>query len=248
MTHADDNATRMRGDGLASRSMHVLYGGTFDPVHLGHIAIAEAARDALASDVWLVPAADPPHRAAPGADASHRARMLELAVAGERGLRVDRRELARETPSYTVDTLREVRAEIGVAASLVFVMGADSLRALHTWREWASLLDLAHLAVAERPGQSIDAGLDPALASAFADRCTDDAADLRHAASGRICRLRQPLHPASATQVRAAIASGNAWRAQLPVAVAAYIDRHGLYATSGAASGSSFSSIGEHRP
>lgn len=230
------------------KTMRVLYGGTFDPVHLGHVAIAIAARDGLGSDIWLVPAADPPHRGAPGADASHRARMLDIAIAGERGLHVDRRELAREAPSYTVDTLRDVRAEIGASAPLVFLMGADSLRELDTWHEWPALLELAHLAVAERPGQSIDEDLAPGLHRAFAGRWTDDAGDLRDAPAGRICRLRQPLHPASATRVRALIAAHGDWRALVPTAVAAYIDHHDLYAESGAASGTTFSPIGEQRP
>lgn len=231
-----------------SRALRVLYGGTFDPVHLGHLAIAEAARDVLACDVWLVPAADPPHRAATGADAAHRARMLELAVAGKRGLRVDRRELARAAPSYTVDTLRDVRVEIGGAMPLAFLLGADSLRGLHTWREWKSLLDLAHLVVAERPGQSLETGMDPTLAAAFDGRWTDDPADLPQAPAGFICRLRQPLHPASATRVRAAIAADGPWRTLVPPAVAAYIDRHRLYATAGSASGSPLSDHGVHRP
>ena len=235
------------GDVCGRPLPHVLYGGTFDPVHLGHLAIAEAARDALGCDVLLVPAADPPHRAAPGAGAAHRARMLELAVAGERGLRVDRRELARSAPSYTVDTLREVRAEVGLATPLVFLLGADSLRALHTWHEWVAIFELAHLVVAERPGQSLDDGMDPVLVAAFAGRWTDDADDLRRAAAGRIWRLRQPLHSASATRVRAVIAAGGAWRNEVPPAVAAYIDRHGLYAISGAASGPSSFALGVHR-
>lgn len=215
--------------------MRVLYGGTFDPVHHGHLSIARATRDALACDVWLVPAADPPHRGDTGADANHRARMLELAVAGERGLRVDRRELARTAPSYTVDTLREVRGEIGPSTPLAFLLGADSLRALHTWRDWPALLELTHLVVAERPGQPLDDRLEPVLREALQERWTDAAADLQAAPAGRIYRLRQPLHAASATQVRNAIAAGGDWRAWLPDAVAAYISRHDLYATSGAA-------------
>ncbi|MEG0185234.1 MAG: adenylyltransferase/cytidyltransferase family protein, partial [Stenotrophomonas sp.] len=96
--------------------LRIHYGGTFDPVHLGHLAIARAARDQLQVAVRLLPAADPPHRAAPGADAAQRAHMLALAIGDEPGLLLDLRELERSTrqpgvPSYTVDTLRELRTE-----------------------------------------------------------------------------------------------------------------------------------------
>ena len=97
----------------ASSGLVVWYGGTFDPVHQGHLAIARAASSAFGVAVTLAPAADPPHRAAPGASAAQRAHMLELAVAGDRRLRVDRRELQRPGPSWTVDTLHELRAELG---------------------------------------------------------------------------------------------------------------------------------------
>lgn len=219
-------------------TLRVLYGGTFDPVHDGHLAIARAVRDALHATVWLMPAADPPHRPATTADATHRARMLELACAGEPGLKVDRRELARATPSYTVDTVRGLRAEPGFGAlhPLALVVGADAFLQLAAWREPQALLAAAHLVVAERPGVDLDAPLSPALQALVAGRWTDDPAALRAAPGGRIYRLRQPLHPASATALRAALAAGAAAPDHLPSAVAAYAARHGLYATPGAAS------------
>ncbi|OCG96678.1 nicotinate-nicotinamide nucleotide adenylyltransferase, partial [Xanthomonas euvesicatoria] len=104
--------------------LHLYYGGTFDPIHLGHLAIACAARDELGACVQLVPAADPPHRPAPGATAAQRAQMLQLALANSPGLQLDTRELQRATqcdaPSYTVDTLRELRAELGPAAPIAW--------------------------------------------------------------------------------------------------------------------------------
>ena len=93
--------------------IRILYGGTFDPVHVGHLAVADAASALFDADVFLLPSADPPHRAPPGASAELRTAMLELAIAGHPRLRVDRRELERAGPSYSVDTLREVREEIG---------------------------------------------------------------------------------------------------------------------------------------
>lgn len=216
--------------------LHVFYGGTFDPVHCGHLAVARAARDALDAKVALMPAADPPHRPPPGAGAEHRARMLELALAGEPGLCVDRRELQRTGPSYSVDTLLALRAELGADASVVLLVGADSFRGLPAWHRWRELFGLAHFVVAERPGSPLDRGLDEPLASAIAGRLVETPAALRAAPAGRIWRLQQPLRPESASELRRRIAAGEPWRDWVPAMVAEYIERHGLYRpTAGAA-------------
>ena len=163
------------------------YGGTFDPVHRGHVAIALAVADALQAPVRLLPAADPPHRAPPGASASQRAQMLDLAVDGEARLCVDRRELDRDGPSYTLDTLVDLRREFGPEVALVWVLGMDSVCDLHRWHRWKELLDHAHLLGVERPGASVGQG---ALAQASPEvaaelegrRCTP--LDLQRRASG----------------------------------------------------------------
>jgi nicotinate (nicotinamide) nucleotide adenylyltransferase len=210
--------------------LRLWYGGTFDPVHAGHLAIARAAAAAFGVPVTLAPAADPPHRPPPGAAAAHRARMLELAVAGDPRLRVDLRELHRPGPSWTVDTLRGLRAELAADAPLALLLGADSFRSLPTWKEWECLPELAHLVVAERAaGGDLDV-LPEALAAAMAGRWTEEPAALAAAPAGRVYRLRQPLRGESATAVRRAIAAGEPdWEAQVPAAVAAYIRDHGLY-------------------
>ncbi|WP_149193882.1 nicotinate-nucleotide adenylyltransferase [Luteimonas suaedae] len=211
-------------------SLLVLYGGTFDPVHNGHLAIARAARDRLRCAVHLMPAADPPHRPAPGADARQRVAMLELAVAGERDLYVDRRELARDGRSYTVATLRELRAGEGaVARPVALLVGADSFVGLPAWREWRALFDLAHFVVAERAGSPLDQALPAALAGQVAGRLVDDPAALSAAPAGRILPLRQPLSGESATDLRRRLAEGRPWRHLLPAPVADYINRHRLY-------------------
>ncbi len=135
----------------------MLYGGTFDPVHNGHLAIARAVRDGLDAEVHLIPAADPPHKGDTHADAEQRATMLELAVAGEAGLQVDRRELRRSGPSWTLDTLLELRAEVGPVAPLVWLIGSDSLLQLDTWHRWRELFDHAHILAVQRPGSAVDA-------------------------------------------------------------------------------------------
>jgi len=251
-------------------ALRVFYGGTFDPVHAGHLAMAEAAAAALGVPVALMPAADPPHRALPGADAGHRAAMLDLAVHGRPRLCVDRRELQREGRSYTIRTLHELRAQYGADAPLAFVVGADSLRALHTWKDWRALLDGAHLVVAERPGSALDALVegesagtgrleadrtdagraaaeqaadkqaefhppaptqpDRALREALAGRWAASPEELRRCAGGRVLRLRQPLHPASSTEIRRRISAGDAdWARWLVPAVADHVRRHRLY-------------------
>lgn len=214
----------------------LLYGGTFDPVHLGHLAIAHAAHAVLGVQVRLMPAADPPHRAPPGADARHRARMLELAVAGDRALMVDRRELERDGRSYTVDTLTALRQDVGPVRPVALLLGADSFVALPQWKDWQALFELAHFVVAERDGHALDT-LPAELAGEAIPRRTDDPAELGASPSGRVLRLQQPLADASATRVRAAIRSNDGGLdALVPPAVAAYIDRHRLYANPGAAS------------
>ena len=213
----------------------LLYGGTFDPVHNGHLAIARCAAAELQVPVHLMPAADPPHRAPPGANAAQRAHMLELAVAGEAALQVDTRELQRAArlpgvPSWTVDTLREIRAQIGPHRPLAMLMGADSLLGLPSWHEWEHLLDLAHIVVAERPGSGLDGALPAALAQRLDGAWAGSAQALADAPAGRVWRLRQPLHSESATALRALIANGgHQWRDLLPSAVAEYILAQGLY-------------------
>lgn len=220
--------------------LRAFYGGTFDPVHNGHLAIARAAREALGTTIWLMPAADPPHRDAPGASAEHRAAMLDLAIEGQAGLRVDRRELERaattDAPSYTIDTLRELRAKHGEQAPIAFLIGADSLHGFATWKEPEALLAGAHWVVAERPGSALDEHLPPPVARLVGGRWTLDAAALRGAPGGKLLRLRQPLHGESATQIRRRIAAGETWHHLLPLPVAKYIAAHGLYgsASSGA--------------
>jgi nicotinate-nucleotide adenylyltransferase len=207
----------------------LVYGGTFDPVHNGHLAIARSARDVLGVDVRMMPAADPPHRAPPGATAVHRARMLDLAVAGESGLKVDRRELERDGRSYTAHTLRALRRELGQDRPAALLVGTDSFLGLPEWKEWRSLFDLAHFVVAERSGSSIDRDLPAALAAELEGRWATAPRALDAAPAGRVLRLHQPLHEESASAIRDRIAAGGDWQARVPAAVAGYIQRHRLY-------------------
>lgn len=213
-------------------TLRILYGGTFDPVHDGHLAVANAAAALFDADVSLLPSADPPHRVPPGASAEQRAAMLDLAVEGHPRLHVDRRELQRAGPSYSVDTLREVRSEIGSDAPLAWLLGADAFRELPTWHRWRDLFDLAHLIVALRPGHALGA-LDPMLQTEAAPRWTYDPAALCRAPAGLLLRLNQPPRYEAATSLRQRIATGLPWQDDVPPVVAAYIRSRGLYVTVG---------------
>jgi nicotinate-nucleotide adenylyltransferase len=131
-----------------------LFGGTFDPIHAAHLRMAQAFRTELQLDeVRLIPAGQPYHRQhGPHASPAQRLDMVRLAIAGLPGLRVDAREVQRNKPAYTIDTLEEIRAEIGPDQVLWWLIGGDSLASLHTWRRWTELFALANIAVALRPG------------------------------------------------------------------------------------------------
>jgi nicotinate-nucleotide adenylyltransferase len=211
-----------------------LLGGTFDPVHLGHLGLADDARRALGvPEVRLLPAGDPPHRAAPGASAAHRLAMLRLAVERHPGLAIDERELERQGKSYTALTLDELRAE-DAKRPIVLILGADAFRGLPTWHRWRELIGLAHLAVAARPGDPFDAALPDALVPLWRDRRAASAGELLASPAGRILVVRIVPRDISASAIRASLARGGAdaerARALLPPAVWDYIAEHRLYA------------------
>lgn len=223
---------------MSARQLLVCYGGTFDPVHNGHLAVARAARDALDARVALLPAHDPPHKGPTRADATQRAAMLDLAIAGEPGLSVDRRELLRAGPSYSFDTLGELRAELGERAPIAWLIGADSLLQLHTWHRWRELFDRAHIVAVQRPGSEVDASRlraqAPDVLAEIAGRWLPPA-DLAATASGGFALLPMPdLRPESSTELRRRIREGDDWQGWVPPAVAAYIDSQGLYRDPGA--------------
>lgn len=203
--------------------LRLCYGGTFDPIHDGHIAIAGFAAKSLSAEVYFIPSADPPHRQKPLASAVQRADMLKIAIAGQTGFFLDLRELYRDKPSYTVDTLRELRAEIGDDIPLAWLIGADAFAQLHTWHEWRALFDLAHFIVAMRPGYMLHSVDFP-----ITERLCDSPAQLSESPAGRVFMLQCPLRSESASSIRHAFALGLA-PIGLNSAVHAYILEHGLY-------------------
>jgi nicotinate-nucleotide adenylyltransferase len=194
-----------------------IFGGTFDPVHYGHLLLAEQCLEHFRLDeVWFVPVGVPPHKPHPGiAGGKARAEMLELAVAGHEKFRVDRREIERTEPCYTIDSLREVRAE-DPSRELYFLLGADSLHDFPTWREPDRILELARLAVVNR-GAAAKPDLQP-LQEVLAKQLLE-----------RIEFLSIPGIEISASDIRRRVREGKSIRFMTPRAVECYIETHRPY-------------------
>lgn len=208
-----------------------LFGGTFDPIHFGHLRLAEELGAALGCpEVRFIPAGTPPHRTPPQADARARSAMVAAAIAGNERFVLDAREVGRTDPCYAVDTLRAIRTEYGVAAPLVFFVGGDAFLGFPAWYRWTELFGLAHIAVAHRPGFSaIGAGLSEPLRAQVEQRQTLRVADLVGAPAGRIYfHALTPLDIA-ARQLRAACREGASIRYLTPDAVVTYIHDNRLY-------------------
>jgi len=210
-----------------------ILGGTFDPVHYGHLRLADDVRTALAlPEVRLVPAGKPPHRVAPQASARDRIAMLELGVREFPGLVVDAREISRGGKSYTVDTLGELRREMP-HTPLALLIGADAFRGLPSWHRWSDLFVLAHLIVVPRPGIATGTGLPDVLAREWNARRSDDPQVLRTRLAGSIYLQPVTERPISSTAIRAALAHGGPESVEiaglLPPAVLAYIEANALY-------------------
>lgn len=204
-----------------------IFGGTFDPVHIGHLRSAlEVAQFMALDELRLVPSARPPHRDAPQVRAHDRLAMVELAVAGLAPLRVDDRELARDKPSYSIDTLESLRAELAADDQLFLLLGWDAFCGLPSWHRWNELLEHCHILVLQRP----DADSEPpeALRNLMAARSLNDPLALS-GPGGQISFIWQTPLAVSATQIRALLARGESARYLVPDSVLTYIHAHGLY-------------------
>ncbi|MCK6394924.1 nicotinate-nucleotide adenylyltransferase [Zoogloea sp.] len=207
-----------------------IFGGTFDPIHYGHLRLAEAAREALGLEsVRLIPAGQPPHRATPGASGAHRLAMARLAAADNPAFEVDPAEVEAAQASFTILTLERLRATLGAERPLVLLLGVDAFLGLPGWQRWTELFDFAHLAVANRPGYSLDESrLPDALARHVEQRRANPEA-LAEAPAGRLVSFSMTPLAISATDIRSRAASGQSLRYLLPPPVLDYISRHQLY-------------------
>ena len=207
-----------------------ILGGTFDPVHIGHMQLAREAIRSLGLDVLrCIPAGQPPHRNQPLARAADRLVMAHRVFDGEPRCVVDDAEIRRKGASWTIHTLERLRAASPDSA-LVLIVGADALLGLPGWHRWQELLDFAHIAVANRPGSSLQPSTMPvALASLWQRRHTTDVSMLRQSPAGHIVSFTIAPCPVSATGIRQAVSRGEAITGWVCPAVENYIRDHHLY-------------------
>lgn len=206
-------------------------GGTFDPVHFGHLRLAQEAAEILGLErVRWVPAGRPWHRVQPKAPARHRLEMVRLAIRRNALFELDDAEIRQTSPSYTVETLARLRGELGAERPFVLLLGTDAFRGLSSWERWRDLFELAHIFVAQRPGHSLTpGGMPAALAAEWRGRAGTPAA-LREQPAGRIVTYGTTALDISASAIRAHFAQARSPRYLLPSVVLEYIRSHGLYA------------------
>ena len=203
------------------------FGGSFYPVHLGHVATAEELQSRFPfREIRFLPAARSPLKPAGTAD-SHRLSMLGLALRGKQGLTIDARELHRPPPSYSIDTLRELRAELGPEQTLVFILGMDSFLELPRWKDWQQLTNYAHLLVVSRPGSQ--PLFSPDLAAWLEKHRISGAQSLESRPLGGVVLVETSPHVIASRDIRAAIQAGRDTSHWLNPAVRDYIDHHRLY-------------------
>jgi nicotinate-nucleotide adenylyltransferase len=215
-----------------ARAVHAplegVFGGTFNPVHYGHLRSAlELAERLQLARLRLMPCAQPPHRDAPQCSAAHRAAMVELAVAPEPRLNCDTRELHRSGKSYTIDSLIELRGELSAGTGLCLVMGCDAVLGITGWHRWQELLDWAHIVVIARPGWELPQSGE--VAQWLREHRLDDRSGLLlRPAGGIVIEELRPL-AISSTEIRQLLTAGQSARYLLPQSVLDYIHTHQLY-------------------
>ena len=212
-----------------------ILGGTFDPIHHGHLRLAqEAYEQCRLGEVRLIPGGTPTHRTAPLASAAHRLQMVRLAIQGQAGFTVDEREVQRTDPCYSVDTFSALRAELGQQQPLCLLLGSDAFLQLHSWHQWEQLFELTHIVVMQRPGRPVGnamAQADGGLSKQYQSRLAPSPQLLHESANGLIVVLDMPQLEISATDIRSRAAQNKNLRYLLPDAVAHYIQINQLYKT-----------------
>jgi nicotinate-nucleotide adenylyltransferase len=210
-----------------------VFGGTFDPLHFAHLRLAEEAVDALGlSGVRWIPAGQPALRDSPKVSAAQRLEMVRLAIAGNPRFELDAAEVESARPSYTVPTLERLRQPqvCGTERPLVLLVGADAFAGMTDWHRWEKLIDLAHIAVAHRPGYPVDtASLSPALASLYHDRFCADPLLLAEVPAGRIATFAMTQLDISATRIRTLLSKAHSPRYLLPDVLVDHIQAHHFY-------------------
>lgn len=207
-----------------------IFGGTFDPVHIGHLRTALELKYTLGlAEMRMIPSARPPHRAQPQTSADHRLAMLKRGLGDEPGMVADDRELRREGPSFTLDTLLEIRSEVGPDTPLCLCIGMDALGELNTWHRWEEFMGLTHLVVAARPGWHLPTS--GKLVDFVHEHRVQDHTSWKNSPAGKLLIVEMTLLPISATGIRQARARGESIRYLVPDSVIEYINQNQLYNT-----------------
>ncbi|MHA1000365.1 nicotinate-nucleotide adenylyltransferase [Leclercia pneumoniae] len=211
------------------KTLQALYGGTFDPVHYGHLKPVEVLANLIGLQrVIIMPNNVPPHRPQPEATSEQRKTMLELAIADKPLFRLDERELRRDTPSWTAQTMQAWREEQGPDAPLAFIIGQDSLLSFPSWYQYDTILNNSHLIVCRRPGYPLTMK-EEVHQQWLEAHLTPHVDDLHTLPAGKIYLAETPWFDISATQIRQRLQNGQSCAEMLPEAVLRYIQQQGLY-------------------
>lgn len=210
-----------------------VFGGTFDPIHYGHLRLAQELATGLGlAEVRFIPSGHPPHRGVPVVSSRQRLEMVRLGIAGNSLFSLDEREVLKQTPSYSVETLAELRRELGEDQPLCLLMGADAFLGLNTWHRWRELFELAHIVVAHRPGFPLAYHADSMhgdLESELQRRLQGGSRAVHEAPHGAILAHGITALGISASRIRTGLKAGESPRYLLPDAVLDYIQANRLY-------------------
>jgi nicotinate-nucleotide adenylyltransferase len=208
-----------------------ILGGTFNPIHFGHLRMAQELADALNLDtVRFIPAANPPHKDTPDISAEHRAAMVKLAIANNDSFVFDDRELHRAGASYTLDTLLSLREELGEKTSITLFMGSDAFTKFDTWHRWQEIINLCHIALVQRPQLRVhEHKLSKTLETFLHNHYSENGDDLHHQASGLVTMRQITALDISSTAIRHALQHGDSVRYLIPDSVIDYIQQYNLY-------------------
>ena len=208
-----------------------LLGGTFNPIHNGHLRLAQELADALNfSEVYFTPSANPPHKAAPDVSAQHRAAMVQLAISDNPLFKLDTRELDRAGASYSIDTLISLQEELGGSAPLCLIMGSDAFSKLSTWHRWQALIDYCHIILVQRPMGATQPKLAEELSVLLHNHYTENISDLTTENAGYIHMQKITALDITSTNIRAQLKAGHSPRYLMPDNVIRHIKSNNLYA------------------
>lgn len=207
-----------------------ILGGTFNPIHYGHLRMAQELAESLKlNEVRFIPSANPPHKTTPQVTAEHRAAMVQLAIANNPHFKFDDRELQRTGASYTIDTLQSLRDELGTKTSITLFMGSDAFTKLHTWHRWEDIISLCHIALVQRPQNIKQEPLAKVLETFLHNHYTENASDLHETASGLITMQSITALDISSTAIRKMLKNKHSSRYLIPETVIDYLQSHQLY-------------------